>query len=333
MRVANNNQTANVKGTAAPKKSLFQRIKVFLFGPAKEPEKSKDPYKNFVEVDNTMLEKVFKFEIKNDGPDKFKSETQKFMEAKLKETEEFINSDGEIQDLKSPETNSTVAAKTILPSKNTNAPKREITDNTSEFSKYIPSDPVKYSKVLEAIIKNKNLLDKSRAVGIANMVCAISDKYQIDPEITAHILGAETGGYQFTKRVMVHDGSRYKGVMQVDFDNIKSIYADVKDANNMNLSEHERRLAYDHRHFAKDQARIDELKKKYPTPESLYEAIQYDVALGVEVGIMAYKAKLSMSKGNTRLALSRYCGDQYKLPADSTVAERIYPIPSYIKEA
>ena len=123
--------------------------------------------------------------------------------------------------------------------------------------------------------------------------------------------------------------------MQVNPEIIRCMYANPKDANNKKLTLKQRKEAGSHVHYAHDDARISELKTKYPTPEKLYEAIQKDVALGVEVGIMAYKASLSMNRGSTTAALAQYCGNQYKFPADSLntsnhpIPRKIYPIPQY----
>jgi len=203
-----------------------------------------------------------------------------------------------------------------------------------EFQEYQPTNQVKYNRVLNRIKKNKNLSNKGDAKYIANMVCTLSDRYGLDPEITVSILERESQ-FNFTPRVMVHKGSQYKGVMQVNPEIIRCMYANPKDANNKKLTLKQRKEAGSHVHYAHDDARISELKTKYPTPEKLYEAIQKDVALGIEVGIMAYKASLSMNRGSTTAALAQYCGNQYKFPADSLntsnnpIPRKIYPIPQY----
>lgn len=140
-------------------------------------------------------------------------------------------------------------------------------------------DTKRYSDILAFIKNNKNLSDKSLAPKIANMVCKLSLDYGIPPEITVSILRVESGGYKFTPDVMVNPDSIYKGVMQVDLENIKIMYADEKNANNKTLSRKERAIAYSHRFFRQDDVRINELKQKYPTPEKLYEAIQKDLLL------------------------------------------------------
>ena len=154
--------------------------------------------------------------------------------------------------------------------------------------------------------------------------------YQPKDKQKYQILNIESGGYQFIDHVMVHEGSKYKGVMQVDFTTIECLYADP-DAwkeNGQNLTKHEYAVSYDHKHYAADDARINELKMLYPEPEDLYKAIQSDVSLGVEVGIMAFKGKLSRVKGSTSRAVQQYCAGQYKVTSD-TIPDRIWPVPEY----
>ncbi|MBS4760856.1 MAG: hypothetical protein KHX03_09190 [Clostridium sp.] len=195
-----------------------------------------------------------------------------------------------------------------------------------DYKDYKPKDEAKYNKVLKHVSKKAS---GEKAHGIANMVCSLSEKYGIDPEITVAILEKETGGYNFKDSVMVNPGKQYKGVMQVDKTTIECMYADGDAWKKMKSGTRKAILSYDHRHFKADDERIAELKKKYPTEDALYQAIQKDVSLGVEVGIMAYKGKLSRAKGDTRKALAQYCGSQYKLPPDSTAVRKIWPLPEY----
>ena len=201
-----------------------------------------------------------------------------------------------------------------------------MTDYLTDFKDYKPSNPQKYNKVLTYINKK---VKGERGIAIANMVCAKSEEYGIDPEITARILDVETGGFVFNERSMNPTKNSHKGVMQVDRTTIECMYADPKNANNTKLSQHQRAVAYDHRHFVADQERIDQLKKQYPTVDDLYNAIQTDVTLGLEVGIIAYKGKLSRHKGDVKSALAEYCGSQYKLNQDSTAVRKIWPLPKY----
>ena len=203
------------------------------------------------------------------------------------------------------------------------------------YKDYQPKDKQKYQIVKEYVRKNmaaqnSGYADPAKVEGVTKMISALSDNYGVDPEIVAGILNIESGGYQFIDHVMVHEGSKYKGVMQVDFTTIECLYADP-DAwkeNGQNLTKHEYAVSYDHKHYAADDARINELKMLYPEPEDLYKAIQSDVSLGVEVGIMAFKGKLSRVKGSTSRAVQQYCAGQYKVTSD-TIPDRIWPVPEY----
>ena len=199
------------------------------------------------------------------------------------------------------------------------------------YSEYTPKNKVKYNKVHKFVENYAKKQGNTTADidAITNMICKLSDDYGIDPEITAVILAHETGGFVFTPKVM-SARKNYKGVAQVDYTIIEILYASYSDRKNKSLSDHQRAVANDHRHCLQDQARIDELKKKYPTPQDLWKAIQTDVSLGLEVGIMAFKMKLHAKDGNTAAALSKYCANQYHLPADSTAKMQYnLPLPKY----
>lgn len=219
-------------------------------------------------------------------------------------------------------------------------PKNGMTDYLTNYKDYKPSDTKKYNKVLKYIqndrhdvIRGRKITHKGiqgeRSEAIAKMVCAKSEEYGIDPEITARILDFETGGFVFTPDRMNPKNKQYKGVMQVDKTTIECLYADPKNATNKKLSQHQRAVAYDHRHYVADQERIDQLKKQYPTVDALYNAMKTDVEIGLEVGLMAYKGKLSRNKGNVKKALAGYCGSQYGLNRDSTAVATIWPLPKY----
>lgn len=203
------------------------------------------------------------------------------------------------------------------------------------YKDYVPKDTKKYQIVENYVRKhmaaqNSGNADPKKVKGITNMVSALSEKYGVDPEVIAGILNVESGGYVFSDKVMQNPGRQYKGVMQVDFTTIECMYADPNDwkTKGSKLTKHQYAVSYDHRHFAADDARIAELKKKYPTPEALYKAIQSDVSLGVEVGIMAFKGKLSRAKGYTSKAVYQYCNGQYSVKSD-TIPARIWPLQRY----
>ena len=195
------------------------------------------------------------------------------------------------------------------------------------YSSHNPKDNTKYNNV-HKYVENYAAKQGNRTANIdalSNMICKLSDDYGIDPEITMVILAHETGGFVFTPKVM-SDRAKYKGVGQVNYTIIETLYASFDDRNNKSISKHERAVAYDHRHCTQDQTRIDALKKLYPTPKDLWKAIETDVALGLEVGIMAFKMKLHAKGGDTKAALAGYCSEQYKLP-DVSTAKMQYDIP------
>ena len=203
------------------------------------------------------------------------------------------------------------------------------------YKDYVPKDKQKYQIVNNYVQKKYaaqrgGKVDENEVKGITNMVCSLSEKYGVDPEIIAGILNAETGGYVFSDKVMKNPGRQYKGVMQVDKETIECMYADPNawKTKGKRLTRHQYAVSYDHRHFAADDERINELKKKYPTVDALYQAIQSDVSLGLEVGIMAFKGKLSRAKGYTGKAVSQYCAGQYRVASD-TIPARIWPLPKY----
>lgn len=235
-------------------------------------------------------------------------------------------------DAKKSKTSKTSTAKQVVKNDAINDYKKNLRTATAyktQFKFYIPKNYTKYKKVLNIIKNNPNVGEQDEAKYIANMVCDLSEKYGIDSEIIVNILENESGGFIFTPKTMDPKAKTHKGVMQVDEVLVKTIYAKTEDSTNMKLPEKDRRIAYDHKYFEQDQKRIDELKKKYPTPQELYNAIKSDVALGVELGIMAYKSKLRLTKGDTIQAVKKYCGNSYTLPKDSTAARKIYPVPQY----
>lgn len=202
------------------------------------------------------------------------------------------------------------------------------------FRKYKPSNLDKYNQIVNYIQKNQgynNKIPKIQAEEIAKMVCSLSEQYGINPEITTYILQVETGGYVFDDQSMGVNSNIYNGVMQVDLTTIKSMYAKTEDYKNSKLPNTERRIAFDHRYFENNEERINELKQIYKTPQDLYMALEQDVALGVEVGIIAYKGKLSMFGGDTKKAMKGYTGGNYTFPENNTIETRIWPIPEYDK--
>ena len=134
-------------------------------------------------------------------------------------------------------------------------------------------------------------LDKANTV--TDMVMKNCSKYEVADltPVVITMLGVETGGFNFSSRVMKNPKSQFKGVMQTNLDAIKSLYNDSKSS---------------------DAKFIKELKSKYKTPNALYTAIQTDVELGLQVGILVFKAKIRGAGGNVAQGVKNYCGNQYK---------------------
>lgn len=235
-------------------------------------------------------------------------------------------------------------APVVLPIEKTNPkakPKNGMTDYLTNYNDYTPSDTQKYNKVLKYIqndrhdvIRGRKITHKGiegeRSEAIAKMVCAKSEEYGIDPEITARILDIETGGFVFDARSMNPPTKKYKGVMQVDKTTIECMYyPNSTDWKKFKASDPRYAYSYDHRHYVADKERIDQLKEQYPTVDDLYNAMKTDVELGLEVGLIAYKGKLSRHKGKVESAILDYTGSQYGLNKDTTAVATIWPLPKY----
>lgn len=165
----------------------------------------------------------------------------------------------------------------------------------------------KYKDIKRVVYKKVGAKDaEKKTKEIAPMVIELCKKYEIYElsPLIANILGYETGGYVFTKEKMDPEHKKYKGVMQVDFLTCECIFSEGPLKNK----------DWHDKHFSQDDTRIEELRKKYGNAKNLYEAIKTDVKLGLEVGIIAYKAKLHETKGNVAKALHNYCGSDYTYP-------------------
>ena len=160
------------------------------------------------------------------------------------------------------------------------------------------------------IAKNKypKFIEKYNAVAskVTDMVirnCTEYDVPEIVPVIT-NMLGAETGGFNFSEKVLNKNGSAGcpKGSMQTDLKTIAALYNNDKSS---------------------DVQFIKELKKSYKTPDALYSAIKTDIELGLKVGILIFKQKLRANGGNVNLAIKAYCGGSYKYDYPTKVPYKI----------
>ncbi len=133
----------------------------------------------------------------------------------------------------------------------------------------------------------------NKANTVTDMVIKNCNKYDVSDltPVIMTMLGVETGGFNFSSRVMKNPKSQFKGVMQTNLDAINALYNDNK---------------------SRDVKFVKELKSKYKTPSALYTAIQSDVELGLQVGILFLKTKIRGAGGNVARGVKSYCGNQYK---------------------
>lgn len=152
-----------------------------------------------------------------------------------------------------------------------------------------------------------------KAENVTKMVIDKCRKYDVEciAPVIAQVLAIESGGYTFTPKVM-SDNENYKGVMQVNFLSCQAILSSGKNASNWHKA-----------HLSRDDARINEIKKKYPTPQRLFDAIQTDVNLGFEVGIIILKAKIHEANNSVAGGIAGYCGNNYKCDLTG--------VPKYLK--
>lgn len=152
-------------------------------------------------------------------------------------------------------------------------------------SKRIDIAKRKYPQAYNKALKKANT--------VTDMVIKNCKKYDVSDltPVIMTMLGVETGGFNFSSRVMTNPKSQFKGVMQTNLDAIKALYNDNK---------------------SRDVKFVKELKSKYKTPAALYTAIQSDVELGLQVGILFLKTKIRGAGGNVARGVKSYCGDQYK---------------------
>ena len=140
-----------------------------------------------------------------------------------------------------------------------------------------------------------------KAEYLTKMVIEKCRKYDVESiaKVIAEMFGIESGGFNFTPG-SINKGA-YKGVMQVDLKTCQCIFSEGGKANK----------DWHKAHFSQDDARIKELKSKYKSAQKLFDAIATDVPLGLEVGIIALKAKIHEA-GSVAGGVKKYCGGNYK---------------------
>lgn len=205
----------------------------------------------------------------------------------------------------------------------------------NDLKKDLPYDPTDYpqyanvkSYITNIAKKRKTTLSDAEVENITKMVLLTCKKYNISEisPVIAQILGTESS-YVFDARSM-NANPLYKGVMQVDYETCCCILS-MREPKTIGKETYGEKKTSDYEywhglHFNQDDALIEKIKAKYHTPSELYEALKTDVQLSFEVGILAFKSKLSETNGDVSEAIAKYCGSNYacdlsKIPANYKV--------------
>lgn len=170
--------------------------------------------------------------------------------------------------------------------------------NIQPASKRINTATKKYPALI-----NKNSQKAKQVTDMVMRLCTEYDVPELVPVITS-MLGTETGGFNFSAKVLNKNGKFGcpKGSMQTDLNTIGALYKDEKSS---------------------DVQFIKKLKSKYKTPNALYRAIQTDVELGLQVGILIFKQKLRANGGSIKAAVRAYCGGSYRYDYPTKVPDKI----------
>lgn len=139
--------------------------------------------------------------------------------------------------------------------------------------------------VLKIMQEDKNCSPSTDKNKIADYIVILSKEYNIDPVFIACIAKKET---HFTENL---NGKNGKGMMQLTSIAVKDMYT------RPNLYH----------------SGLNKIKEKYPTYESLFEAIQSDPELNLKIGIIAFAQRLNNAKGNLKIALQNYNGSSQKI--------------------
>ena len=138
-------------------------------------------------------------------------------------------------------------------------------------------------KVLNVINEDKHCAKNVDKIKMAQMILKVAKEFCIDPVVLACIIRQET---HFTPQY----GKNGQGYMQLVKISIEDMF--------------QRPKIYD--------KKLEEIKKRYPTPELLYEAIKKDPELNIRIGVILFKAKYNAADGNLALALKNYNGSSIK---------------------
>lgn len=141
------------------------------------------------------------------------------------------------------------------------------------------------SLIIQIMQEDKNCCKTADKNKIAENIINLSKEYGANPIHIACIVKKES---HFTEHVNKGSG---KGLMQLTKIAVKDMY--------------QRPHLY---HSA-----LDNIKKEYPTHQSLFTAIQVNPELNLRVGIIAFLQRLEKSNGDVRLALQNYNGSRNKV--------------------
>lgn len=153
----------------------------------------------------------------------------------------------------------------------------------------------KKALILRIMEEDKNCCKTADKNKIAENIIKLSKEYGADPVHIACIVKKES---HFAENI---NKGTAKGLMQITQITIKDMY--------------QRPNLY---HSA-----LDNIKKEYPTHQSLFTAIQVNPELNLRVGIIAFLQRLEKSNGNVRLALQNYNGSRHKVAYANAIMKDI----------
>ena len=160
--------------------------------------------------------------------------------------------------------------------------------NIPKIANVFPGETEKYEyknqnedrlKVLSVIYDDKDCPKDVNKEKMAETIIKVAAEFDMDPVVLACIIRKETNFRQI-------NGANGQGLMQLTRISIEDMFLRPK--------------VYD--------KKLEEIKKKYPTAEALYKAIQKDPELNMRVGVILFKTKSKAVKNNLSKALENYNG-------------------------
>ena len=133
-----------------------------------------------------------------------------------------------------------------------------------------------YKATIVKMMKKKGVSDPAQLKELPEMIVRKAKELKIDPILVAGIIDQECD-YRYKSNKIY--GVNGKGMMQVTSIYIQDLYAYSSQ-----------------RWFRGGKEKLDEIKKKYPTPQKLWEAVcsKREPELNMELGIIIYKGKLEL---------------------------------------